>query len=283
MSLMPFEAAKAALLASATPVSETEDIDLATAYGRVLARDLVSPMTIPPFSNAAMDGYALRAGDVVTSGTRLPVSQRMAAGDVAQPLQPGSAARIFTGAQVPEGADTVVMQEYCAADGDSVRIDTVPSLGDHVRLAGSDITSGQKILPAGSRLSAAALGLAASVGIASVTVHRRLRVAIFFTGSEHTMPGEPLPPGHIYNSNRYVMRGFLEDIGADIIDLGIIHDDWDTTRAALPQFAPKGASTYGRSHPSPASPSPSARFAAKIAKLPSSVYQATRSPFGAAC
>ncbi len=233
MSLMPFEGAKAALLASSTPVLQTEEIDLAAACRRALARDLVSPMTVPPFSNAAMDGYALRAGDVVANGTKLPVSQRVAAGAVAKPLQPGSTARIFTGAQIPNGADTVVMQEFCQPEGDSVTINTVPSVGEHVRLAGSDIKAGQIILPAGSRLSAAALGLAASVGIGSVTVYRRLRVAIFFTGSELTLPGEPLPPGHIYNSNRYVMRGFLEDIGADIIDLGIISDNREATQAAL--------------------------------------------------
>ncbi|CAG4882240.1 Molybdopterin molybdenumtransferase [Georgfuchsia toluolica] len=230
---MPFEAAKAALLTSSTPVSETEEIDLAAAFSRALARDLVSPMTVPPFSNTAMDGYALRASDVAFSGTRLPVSQRVTAGDAAKPLPQGSAARIFTGAQIPDGADTVVMQEFCTTDGDSVTINTVPSPGDHVRLIGSAIKTGQIILPAGSRLSAAALGLAASVGIADVTVYRRLRVAIFFTGSELTTPGEPLPPGHIYNSNRYVMRGFLEDIGVDIFDLGIIPDNREATQAAL--------------------------------------------------
>lgn len=233
MSLMSFEAAKATLLASAKVVAETENLDLAMAFGRALARDLISPLTVPPFSNAAMDGYALRAADVPAAGTRLAVSQRVAAGDVARPLQAGSAARIFTGAHVPEGADTVVMQEFCTQEGDSVVINTVPPAGEHVRLAGSDIRAGQVILPAGSRLSAAALGLAASVGIAAVPVFRRLRAAIFFTGSELTMPGEPLAAGHIYNSNRYVMRGFLADLGAEVIDLGIIRDDRDATRAAL--------------------------------------------------
>jgi molybdopterin molybdotransferase len=237
MSLMSFEAAKAALLDSAMPVAESETLDLAVAFGRALAVDLVSPLTVPPFSNAAMDGYALRAADLPMPGTRLPVRQRVAAGDVAEALQAGTAARIFTGAQLPEGADTVVMQEFCSQeggkDGDSVIVNVLPTLGEHVRLAGSDIRAGQVILKAGCRLSAAALGLAASVGIATIPVRRRLKVAIFFTGSELTMPGEPLAPGHIYNSNRYVMRGFLADLGVELIDLGIVGDTLEATRAAV--------------------------------------------------
>lgn len=234
---MPFEAAKAALLDSAIPVAETEQLDLALAFGRALAADLVSPLTVPPFSNAAMDGYALRAADLPASGTSLPVSQRIAAGDAPAPLLPGTAARIFTGAALPDGADTVVMQEQCVQEGEfgtsSVLINATPPAGEHVRLAGADIQAGQVILKAGSRLSAAALGLAASVGIGSVPVYRRLKVAIFFTGAELTMPGEPLAAGHIYNSNRYVMRGFLADLGVDIIDLGIVGDTLEATRAAL--------------------------------------------------
>ncbi len=237
MPLLAFSEAKARLLASATVVTDRETIDLADAFGRVLAEDLVSPMTVPPFSNAAMDGYAVRAADVPDAGARLPISQRVAAGDVAQALAPGSAARIFTGAQVPDGADAVVMQEDCQADGDFVVVNQVPPAGQHVRLKGSDLLAGKAILAAGSRFSAAAMGLAASVGFASVPVFRRLKVAIFFTGSELVMPGDPLPAGHIYNSNRYVMRGFLRDLGVDVIDLGIIQDDRQATRAALRQAA----------------------------------------------
>lgn len=236
-AIMAPDAAKKLLISSAEPVSDTEIIDTALAFGRVLAQDLVSPLTVPPFSNAAMDGYALAAADVPAAGTRLKVSQRVAAGDVALPLQPGTAARIFTGAQVPDGADTVVMQEYCEVEGDEVVVNLVPPCGEWVRLAGSDIRAEQVILTAGTRLSAAALGLAASVGIAEVPVWRRLKVAIFFTGSELTMPGESLAPGHIYNSNRYIMRGILDDLGAEIIDLGIIRDDREATREALRQAA----------------------------------------------
>jgi molybdopterin molybdotransferase len=194
-------------------------------------------MTVPPFSNAAMDGYAARAADIPEAGARLPVTQRVAAGDVARALAPGSAARIFTGAQVPDGADAVVMQEDCVVDGDFVIINRVPPAGQHVRLKGSDLLAGKPILAAGSRFSAAAQGLAASVGIGEVKVFRRLRAAIFFTGSELVMPGQPLPPGHIYNSNRYVMRGFLQELGVETLDLGIIPDDRDATRAALRRAA----------------------------------------------
>jgi molybdopterin molybdotransferase len=171
------------------------------------------------------------------AGARLPVTQRIAAGDVAAPLQPGSAVRIFTGAQVPDGADAVIMQEDCEADGDSVVINQLATAGQHVRLKGSALTEGKPILTRGSRLSAAAMGLVASVGIPEVTVCRRLKVAIFFTGSELVMPGDPLPPGHIYNSNRYVMRGFLQDLGAQVIDLGIIQDERQATRDALREAA----------------------------------------------
>lgn len=237
MALLSFSEAKARLLASAQVVADRETLDLALAFGRVLARDLVSPMTVPPFSNAAMDGYAVRADDIIATGTRLPVSQRVAAGDVALPLAPGSAARIFTGAQVPEGADAVVMQEDCQADGDFVVINQIPPVDQHVRLKGSDLLEGKTILAAGSRLSAAAMGLAASVGFDRVPVYRRLKVAIFFTGSELVMPGNPLPAGHIYNSNRYVMAGFLQDLGVEVIDLGIIQDERATTQAALSRAA----------------------------------------------
>ncbi len=237
MPLLAFSEAKAKLLDSARAVADTETIDLAEAFGRVLARDLISPMTVPPFSNAAMDGYAVRAADIGQPSARLPVSQRVAAGGVARPLAPGSAARIFTGAQVPEGADAVVMQEDCVADGDAVVINQVPPVGQHIRLKGSDLVEGKAILAAGSRFSAAAMGLAASVGFATVPVRRRLKVAIFFTGSELVMPGNPLLAGHIYNSNRYVMRGFLQDLGAEVIDLGIIQDTREATREALRQAA----------------------------------------------
>jgi molybdopterin molybdotransferase len=237
MAMLSFNEAKSKLLSSARPVTETEFIDLADAYGRVLAEGIISPMTLPPFSNAAMDGYAFRWNDFAGIGTKLQVSQRIAAGEVAKPLTLGSAARIFTGAQVPDGADTVVMQEDCQADGDFVVVNQIPVAGQHVRLKGSDLTAGKLLLAAGSFFSAAAMGLLASVGISKVKVFRRLKVAIFFTGSELVMPGEPLPSGHIYNSNRYVMRGFFQELGVEVIDLGIVRDDSQATRDALRQAA----------------------------------------------
>lgn len=236
MSLLSFEEARARLLAGAQAVREKEKLDLALAHGRVLAEDLVSPLTVPPFSNAAMDGYALREEDLAASRV-LPVKGRFAAGDTPGQLEPGCAARIFTGAPLPEGADTVVMQEVCTAEGEAVRIDIDPPQGQHVRLAGSDIQAGQVILKAGSRLSAAALGLAASVGIRQVHVYRCLKAAIFFTGSELAEPGQALAPGQIYNSNRYIMRGILAGLGVEILDLGIIRDEREATRNALRRAA----------------------------------------------
>lgn len=233
MTLMSFDAAKQALLDQASPGVEQEYVDIADAFGRVLAQDLVSPLTLPPFSNAAMDGYALRAADVVAQGASLPLSLRIAAGDSPSSLPPGTAARIFTGAPVPEGADTVVMQEHCTQGENQVVFHQTIKVGEHIRLAGSDIRTDQVILTAGTHLSAAALGLAASVGISIVPVFRKLRVAVFFTGSELTVPGHPLAPGKIYNSNRYIMRGFLSGMGAEIVDLGIVEDNREATREAL--------------------------------------------------
>ena len=236
MAILSFNEAKTKLLSSARRVTEAETMDLADAFGRVLAEEVISPMNVPPFSNAAMDGYALRSNDLV-SLSRLPVSQRIAAGDVPKPLAPQSAARIFTGAQIPEGTDTVVMQEDCLADGDFVNINRLPLAGQNIRLKGGDLPEGKPILACGSFLSAAAMGLVASVGIAQIKVFRRLKVAIFFTGSELVMPGEPLPPSQIYNSNRYIMRGFLQGLGAEIIDLGIVCDTSIATREALRRAA----------------------------------------------
>jgi molybdopterin molybdotransferase len=237
MANLSFDEAKSRLLSSAQPVTATEVVDLANAFGRVLAEDLISPMTVPPFSNAAMDGYAIKATDLTATGMRLPISQRIAAGTVPTALIPGSAARIFTGAQVPEGADTVVIQEDCVAEGDFVIFNRMPIKGQHIRLKGSDLSLGKTILAGGSHLSAAALGLTASVGIAEVKVFRRLKVAIFFTGSELVNPGEALPAGHIYNSNRFVMLGFLQGLGVQVIDLGIIPDDQTATRDTLRRAA----------------------------------------------
>jgi molybdopterin molybdotransferase len=176
------------------------------------------------------------------AGTTLPLTQRIPAGVVGQPLAPGSAARIFTGAQIPAGADAVVMQEQCAAlDGPAVRIDTVPQPGQWIRRRGEDVHAGQVVLTAGTRLTPQALGLASAIGTATLRVMRRPRVALFSTGDELVMPGQVPPeqmrPGAIYNANRYTLRGLLQAAGCDCTDLGIVPDRLDATRAALREAA----------------------------------------------
>lgn len=238
MSLLSFDEALQKLLAAAHPVGDLEEVDTLAAAGRTLARAQASGITVPPLDNSAMDGYAVRAADVAAAGTRLPVSQRIPAGSVGTPLQPGTAARIFTGAPVPEGADAVVMQELCEHAGEGVvQINHAPRLGENIRRAGEDIRAGAAILAAGTRLAAQDIGLAASVGLARLPVFRRLRVAVFFTGDELSMPGEALKAGGIYNSNRYTLRGLLEALGCEVRDLGIVKDTLDATRAALREAA----------------------------------------------
>jgi molybdopterin molybdotransferase len=235
--LLSFDEAHERLLGFVRPVREIETVDTMMAAGRILAAALHSAIDQPPMDNSAMDGYALRAADVPATGTRLPVSQRIPAGSVGHALQPGTAARIFTGAPLPEGADAVVMQESCEHDGDHVTINTVPAAGEFVRRRGQDITAGAEVLPAGLRLTPQALALAASAGAAQLPVYRRLKVALFSTGSELVMPGEPLPPGGIYNSNRFMLRSLLAGLGCEVEDLGIIPDRLESTREALRRAA----------------------------------------------
>ncbi len=229
------------LLAAARPVSACETLATLAANGRVLGAAQASGLEVPPMDNTQMDGYAVCAADCASGDALLKVSQRIAAGQVGQPLQAGTAARIFTGAMIPEGADAVVMQEMCTpeklADGDWVRISHQPVAGEWIRRRGEDIRAGSMILPEGTRLSAQHLGLAASVGLDSLPVLRKLRVAVFFTGDELAMPGQPLKPGAIYNSNRFVLRGLLENLGCDITDYGIVPDTLAATRSTLRQAA----------------------------------------------
>lgn len=236
-SPLDFDEALARLLNHATPRDDGESVSLWDADGRVLARSLVSPLDVPPWDNAQMDGYAVRAAELAAGGS-FPVSQRIPAGHPGQPLQPGTVARIFTGAAMPEGADAVVMQEDTEVDADGkVRFAAQPQAGDWVRRRGEDIQRDSVVLPAGTRLTPAAIGLAASVGAGQLVVHRRIRVACFFTGDELVMPGEPLPPGGIYNSNRFVLRALLQRLGCEVQDLGIVPDDFEATRAALRRAA----------------------------------------------
>ena len=250
--LLPLEEALARLAAGSAPhrITATEQVSTFDALGRVLAADVTSLLDVPPADNTAMDGYALRTADVPAPGAELPVSQRIPAGVVGRPLAPGSAARIFTGAQVPPGADAVVMQEQCealaepagthSADAPAlgrVRVNVKPAVGQWIRRRGEDVRQGAVVLARGRRLDAAALGLAASVGAASLTVVRRPRVALFSTGDELRMPGEPLPPGAIYNSNRFTLRGLAQAAGCEVLDFGIVPDRLDATRAALRRAA----------------------------------------------
>jgi len=237
IDMLSFDDALARLTGSAHAVREIEMADTMVARGRVLASDLHSPFAVPAMDTSTMDGYALRIADVPVEGVRLPVRQRIPAGSVGHPLQPGSAARIFTGAPLPLGADAVVMQELCEVHGIDVVINHRPHAGEAVRLAGSEIACGEVVLRAGVRLRPQELGLAASVGIAQVPVLRRVRVALFSTGSELVMPGEALPPGGVYNSNRFQLRALLEQLGCEVSDFGIVADDLATTRTILREAA----------------------------------------------
>ena len=232
-AMLDFEDALARLLAGANPLRETQAVPTQAAAGRVLAQGLHSTLDVPPLDNTSMDGYALRCVDVPAAGARLVVAQRIPAGSVGHVLAPGTAARIFTGAPLPQGADAVVMQELCSPEGDAVTVNHLPRPGEWIRRRGEDIAAGAEVLAAGTRLSAAHVGVAASVGAAQLTVFRKLRVALFSTGDELAMPGEPLKPGGIYNSNRYTLRALLEGLGCEVADLGIVPDSRDATRAAL--------------------------------------------------
>ncbi len=245
--LLSLDEALARLAEGATPhrLTAVETVSTFDALGRVLAADVLSMLDVPPADNTSMDGYALFADDVREPGTVLPVAQRIPAGQVGAPLARGTAARIFTGAQLPPGADAVVMQEQCEAIPDpagasglgAVRVNTVPQHGQWVRRRGEDVRTGAIVLHAGARLTPQALGLAASVGAGVLPVLRRPRVAIFSTGDELVMPGEPLKPGAIYNSNRYTLRGLAQAAGCEVRDLGIVPDSLEATRAALREAA----------------------------------------------
>lgn len=226
------------LLSQAHPVEAVEEALTLDALGRVLAAAQVSGISVPPHDNSAMDGYAVRAADLNPSGdTRLAVTQRIPAGSVGSPLLPQSAARIFTGAPIPPGADAVVMQEDTTQANDVVTIHRAVPPGNNIRRAGEDIAPGSTVLQAGIRLGPQHLGLAASVGLARLPVYRKLKIATFFTGDEIVMPGQPLAPGQIYNSNRFTLNGLLHSMGFDVVDLGVVPDDLEATAGVLARAA----------------------------------------------
>lgn len=246
--LLPLDDALAQLLAAVVPLLASERVSTFDADGRVLAADVVSALEVPAFDNSAMDGYAVRAEDLLLGLNELPVTQRISAGTVGEFLQSGTAARIFTGAPVPPGADAVVMQEDCTrieeksqGQTETIRVNTTPLPGQHIRLAGEDVQRGDCVLPAGTRLGPAELGLAASVGMAQLDVVRKPRVALFSTGDELVMPGavapQDMPPGAIYNSNRFFLLNLLRRMGCEVVDLGIVPDNREATIAALQSAA----------------------------------------------
>ena len=237
--LMRTEDALSLLAERLTTVVDTEQVALRRAAGRVLAADVCAARSVPPYDNAAVDGFAVFFDDLSGDGpTRLPVTGRIAAGHpLGRSARPGEALRIFTGAPMPDGPDTVLMQEDCTADGEHVIIPPGIKPGANRRRAGEDIEKGGVILRAGQRLRPQDIGLAASVGCATLTVYRRLRVAVFSTGDEVREVGADLPPGCIYDSNRYAVSALLESLGCEVGDLGILPDRYEAIRDALADAA----------------------------------------------
>jgi len=225
------------ILAAAKVVADVEKVPTLDALGRTLAVAQEATADVPAGDNSAMDGYALRICDVPGPDTRLPISQRVAAGHAPEPLAEGSAARIFTGALIPDGADCVVKQEDCSAEDGQVIVHIPGALGEHIRRRGDDVRTGELIIEAGVRIRPQEMGVAASNGIASLPVYRPLRVAIVFTGDELVEPGAKLETGQIYNSNSFLVSGLLRELAFGVIDHGIVIDEPDRLREVLSDAA----------------------------------------------
>jgi molybdopterin molybdotransferase len=234
--LLAYDDALTQLTESIAPLAGVTDMPLLQAHGKVLARSIDAGIDVPGCAMSSMDGYAINTGDLADGAvTELPLSQRIAAGDAEATLVVGSAARIFTGAPIPAGADAVIMQEQVEAEEGMIRFELRPGSGQNVRPRGNDIRRGTTILRQGSRLRAQDIGLAASVGLQSLPVYAPVRVGIFFTGDELVEPGEQLTSGKIYDSNRYTLHGLLESMGCEIVDLGLVGDTLQATREAMLQ------------------------------------------------
>ena len=232
--LIAYDEALKSLVERVSPTTKIVARPLLAALGDVLAENQCSAIDVPQADNSAMDGYAFNTGDLTNSGeTVLTVSQRIAAGAAGTPLVPGSAARIFTGAPVPPGADAVIMQEQVKLADNKIQFERKLTSGENVRLAGNDIRSGDMILSKGCRLRPQELGIAASIGLQTLPVFEKIRVGIFFTGDELVEPGQDLGPGKIYDSNRYTLHGLLQSMGCEIIDCGLVGDTLEATRAAM--------------------------------------------------
>lgn len=236
-SLISVDEALSRILNVASPVEEAESINIENTSGRVLAEALKSTIDVPGYDNSAMDGYAVRSAECAEPGVTLTVSQRIPAGQTGVELEAGTAARIFTGAPIPEGADAVVMQELCQQQGDNVTINTAVKADENIRRAGEDIEKDSVILRAGTRIRPQEQGLIASVGLANVAVKRKLKVATFFTGDELVEPGKKLGQGQIYNSNRYTLNGLLQTAGCEVTDFGIVPDTLEATLDVLKRAA----------------------------------------------
>jgi molybdopterin molybdotransferase len=221
------------LLSQAKSKAGVEVVSTQDALGRILASDILSQVDVPPMNNTQMDGYAVRVADVQAAGQSFIVSQRIPAGHVGTELTSGTIARIFTGATIPLGADAVVMQEDCVVNGDQVTIQEVPKQGQWIRLQGEDLKAGSVALTKGTYLRAQELGVAASAGYDQLPVIKKIKVAAFFTGDELTLPGQPLKPGAIYNSNRDTLLACIRSLGCEATDLGIVPDTLEATRDAL--------------------------------------------------
>lgn len=235
--LLDFDVARRQLLDFATLPTAQAAVSLIQAQGRVLAQTVTSPINVPGFDNSAMDGYALHIADISNIPESFEVVQRIAAGQTGVALASNTAARIFTGAPIPEGCNVVVPQEHTAESNGHISLTQPVTLHQHIRRKGEDITQGDTVLNCGQRMGPAQMAMLASIGVATVNVFSPLKVGVFFTGDELTEPGQPLAPGAIYNSNRYAINGLLKQLGCEVIDYGIVRDSAQATRDALQQAA----------------------------------------------